>query len=120
MKKVSRLEDDGLVDKRSSLAIRVSAFCALLIVLALTPITAIYLFHPDGAHLRINGVVDFSKMVCTLMLMQIEPLLVALATIAYAVFDRNLSSRCIIVAIALCANALIGFFWIVVRNEGGI
>lgn len=116
----SRLADGDIVDRRSSLAIRVSAFFASLIVLALTPITTIYLFHPDGAYLRINGVLEFSKIACTLMLMQIEPLLFALAAIAYAVFNRNLNSRGIIVVIALCANALIGFFWMVVRNEGGI
>ncbi|ELP34617.1 hypothetical protein RBSWK_01449 [Rhodopirellula baltica SWK14] len=106
--------------KRLSLMTRVTMFGALLLVLTLTPVTTIYLFHPDGAYLGITDALEFAKVAASLVLMQIEPYLIALAAITYAVFNRSVKSRFGIIGIVLLANALVGYFWMLVRNEGGI
>lgn len=120
MEHKSPLTDDDTSGKHPSLVTRVSVFGVSLLVLTLTPITTIYLFHPDGAYLGLTGIPELAKIAGSLVVMQIEPFFISLAAIAYAVFNRSVISRVIIVVTALLANTWIGYCWMLVRNEGGI
>ncbi len=90
-----------------------------MLLLMLTPAIMILLFHIDGQELRRTGMVELVSVVFDLVRMQIEPFLVALSLIAYVVFSNSVKSKAVWIVLALLGNALIGFFWMVVRSETG-
>jgi hypothetical protein len=103
----------------SVLSQRVATFGVCVLLLMLTPAIMILLFHIDGPELGRTGMVEFVSVVFVLVRMQIEPFLVALSLTAYAVFSNSVKSKAVWIVLALLGNALIGFFWMVVRSEAG-
>jgi len=104
---------------RSVFSQRMATFGVCVLLLMLTPAIMILLFHIDGPELGRTGIVKFISIAFVLIRMQIEPFLVALAVIGYAVFSSSVKSKAVWITLALLGNALIGFFCMVVRSETG-